>query len=155
MITSITKTVAIWGAGNRGKTSIIIKIYHKLLNLQDCTLIYKSEKPNQMDFICIFRYGEKHIAFNSAGDNNWEVEDGINSINKEAKNRNINIDYYICATRTRGESVSSLENIINSKNLFYFDSRLSINTNFENKIWLDKYSEFQSERIYDFLIKII
>ena len=155
MITLTTKTVAIWGAGNRGKTSIITKIYHKFLNLQNCVLIYKSEKLNKIDFICIFRYGGKHIAFNSAGDNNWEVEDGINNINKEAKNRNIDIDYYICATRTRGESINALENIVSSENLFYFDSSLSINTNFENEIWLDKYGDFQSERIYDFLIKII
>lgn len=154
MITSSTKTVAIWGAANRGKTSTIVKIYEKISKSKNFTLLYH-QKLAGVDFICIAKFFDKFIAFNSAGDSEHEVKKGIDEINKIAKSNSIaNIDCFICAVRTKGSSVNVLENLI-TNNLFYFDSSIFINEEFEKKIWFDKFSDFQSERIFDFVINHI
>ncbi|MCI6988589.1 MAG: hypothetical protein MR902_03340 [Campylobacter sp.] len=153
MITSSTKTIALKGSSNRGKTSTIIKIYDQVSKSQNCNLIFYQNLSDK-DFIAIVKLVDKFIAFNSPGDGEHEIKNGIDIINKEATKAGINnIDYFICSTRSKGQTVNALESIVNNANLFYFECNLYIDTNFENKICLEKYSDFQCERVFDFLTK--
>ncbi|MSN97139.1 hypothetical protein F1B92_08200 [Campylobacter sp. FMV-PI01] len=81
------------------------------------------------------------------------VKDGIALLKKEVLKLGIEkLDYLVCATRTHGSSVDSLEKFVKYDEIFWFDSlslsypsdKVSINI-------LNSYVEFQTKRIMEFI----
>lgn len=136
------KILALYGSANRGKTNSIIQIYSDLLNFGATQIWYQATK--NFDFLAILKYQNKIITINSAGDSETEVKDGLNQIENELKNRNLKMDCHICATRTKGSSVTALQNYFNPTKPIWFDSLNLINS---TQNILNLYYNFQSQRI--------
>ena len=137
------KILALYGSANRGKTNSIIQIYSDLLNFGATQIWYQA--TNNFDFLAILEYQNKIITINSAGDSETEVvKDGLSQIENELRNRNLKMDCHICATRTKGSSVTALQNYFNSTKPIWFDSLNLINS---TQNILNLYYNFQSQRI--------
>ena len=96
---------------SRRSTNSIIQISSDLLNFGATQIWYQT--TNNFDFLAILEYQNKIITINSAGDSEREVKDGLNQIENELKNLNLKMDCHICATRTKGSSVTALQNYFN------------------------------------------
>ncbi|MGP1506927.1 MAG: hypothetical protein ACTTIM_05710 [Campylobacter sp.] len=140
--------LAIFGASNRGKTSIISKIYDIFTNISNTEILYTSKNSQTKDFLAIIKYYGKVIAFASSGDNEEIAKTNIEKIGKELLKLNISkIDYYICVTRTSGGSVKSI-NDITAKDIVWFDDMdLTYDTKIPNPNIIDLYIDFQAKRV--------
>lgn len=140
--------LAIFGASNRGKTSIISKIYDIFTNISNTEILYTSKNSQTKDFLAIIRYYGKVIAFASSGDNEEIAKTNIEKIEKELLKLNISkVDYYICATRTSGGSVKSTNNIIAKDIVWFDDINLTYDTKIPNPNIIDLYIDFQVKRV--------
>ncbi|MCI6641698.1 MAG: hypothetical protein PUK41_05875, partial [Campylobacter hominis] len=75
--------LAVFGASNRGKTSIISKIYDIFTNISNTEILYTSKNSQTKDFLAIIKYYGKVIAFASSGDNEEIAKTNIEKIEKE------------------------------------------------------------------------
>ena len=140
--------LAIFGASNRGKTSIISKIYDIFTNISNTEILYTSKNSQTKDFLAIIKYYGKVIAFASSGDNEEIAKTNIEKIEKELLKLNISkIDYYICATRTSGGSVKRINNITAKDTVWYVDIDLTYDTKIPNPNIIDLYIDFQVKRV--------
>lgn len=147
----VDKNLVIYGAHNRGKTTIISNIHREILKLGAKSLFY--QKDENSDFAGVIEFNSKFIGFYSAGDYGEVVKDGIKLLEKEILKLEIEkLDYLVCATRTHGSSVDSLEKFVKYSESFWFDSlslsypsdKVSINI-------LNSYIEFQTKRVVEFI----
>ncbi|MSN97215.1 hypothetical protein F1B92_08605, partial [Campylobacter sp. FMV-PI01] len=61
----VNKNLVIYGAHNRGKTTIISNIHREILKLNTKNLFYQKNENN--DFASIIEFNSKFIGFYSAG----------------------------------------------------------------------------------------
>lgn len=140
--------LAIFGASNRGKTSIISKIYDIFTNISNTDILYTSKNSQTKDFLAIIKYYDKVIAFASSGDNEEIAKTNIEKIEKELLKLNISkVDYYICATKTSGVTVKRINNIIAKDIVWFDDINLTYDTKIPNPNIIDLYIDFQVKRV--------
>ena len=149
---SSSLNLVIFGTYNRGKTTTIKNVCNKLLLKSD---FIEKEMINEKDFIAILKLSnQKVVAICSIGDTGDLVDKWINIIDTKLQNLKIaKVDYYICTTRTKGESIEALNNNIQCDEFIWFNT-LDL-TNFRTKSSsqniIDKYTELQTERILEFI----
>lgn len=140
--------LAIFGASNRGKTSIISKIYDIFTNISNTEILYTSKNSQTKDFLAIIKYYGKVIAFASSGDNEEIAKTNIEKIEKELLKLNISkVDYYICATKTSGVTVKRINNITAKDTVWFDDINLTYDTKIPNPNIIDLYIDFQAKRV--------
>lgn len=140
--------LAVFGASNRGKTSIISKIYDIFTNISNTEILYTSKNSQTKDFLAIIKYYDKVIAFASSGDNEEIAKTNIEKIEKELLKLNISkVDYYICATKTSGVTVKSINNIIAKDTVWFDDIDLTYDVKIPNPNIIDLYIDFQVKRV--------
>lgn len=140
--------LAIFGASNRGKTSIISKIYDIFTNISNTDILYTSKNSQTKDFLAIIKYYDKVIAFASSGDNEEIAKTNIEKIEKELLKLNISkVDYYICATKTSGVTVKRINNITAKDIVWFDDINLTYDTKIPNPNIIDLYIDFQAKRV--------
>ena len=140
------KILVLYGGANRGKTNSIIQTYNDLINFGAITIWYQT-RTNNLDFLAILEYQKKIITINSAGDSATEVINGLNQIDNELKSKNLIPYCHICATRTKGGSITALQNYFNHINPIIWNWFDSLNLIGSNQIFLNLYYKFQSTRI--------
>lgn len=137
---------------NRGKTTTIKNVCDKLLIKSD---FIEKEMINEKDFIAILKlHNQKVVAICSIGDTGDLVDKWINIIGAKLQNLKITkVDYYICATRTKGESVEALNNNIQCNEFIWFNTLdlTNFGTKSSSQNIIDKYIELQTERILEFI----
>ncbi|MBP3206936.1 MAG: hypothetical protein J6M21_01585 [Campylobacter sp.] len=142
------KILALYGGANHGKTNSIIQTYNDLINF-GARIIWYQPRTNNLDFLAILDYQKKIITINSAGDSATEVINGLNQIENELNRLNLKADCHICATRTKGGSITALNNHFAPIEPIWLDSlnldSLKSTNNFQNV--LNSYYNFQSLRI--------
>ena len=149
---SSSLNLVVFGTYNRGKTTTIKNVCDKLLIKSD---FIEKEMINEKDFIAILKLrNQKVVAICSIGDTGDLVDKWINIIDTKLQNLKITkVDYYICTTRTKGESIEALNNNIQCDEIIWFNT-LDL-TNFRTKSSsqniIDKYIELQAERILEFI----
>lgn len=84
----------------------------------------------------------------NSGDNEEIAKTNIEKIEKEFLKLNISkVDYYICATRTSGGSVKSINNIIAKDIVWFDDIDLTYDVKIPNPNIIDLYIDFQIKRV--------
>lgn len=146
---SSSLNLVIFGTYNRGKTTTIKNVCDKLLIKSD---FIEKEMINEKDFIAILKLSnQKVVAICSTGD---LVDKWINIIDTKLQNLKITkVDYYICTTRTKGESVEALNNNIQCDEFIWFNTLdlTNFGTKSSSQNIIDKYTELQTERILEFI----
>lgn len=149
---SSSLNLVVFGTYNRGKTTTIKNVCDKLLIKSD---FIEKEMINEKDFIAILKLrNQKVVAICSIGDTGDLVDKWINIIDTKLQNLKITkVDYYICTTRTKGESIEALNNNIQCDEFIWFNTldltNFGIKSSSQNII--DKYTELQTERILEFI----
>lgn len=149
---SSSLNLVIFGTYNRGKTTTIKNVCDKLLIKSD---FIEKEMINEKDFIAILKLSnQKVVAICSIGDTGDLVDKWINIIDTKLQNLKITkVDYYICTTRTKGESVEALNNNIQCDEFIWFNTLdlTNFGTKSSSQNIIDKYTELQTERILEFI----
>lgn len=147
----VDKKLVIFGAGWRGKTTIVSNICNKILRLGAKSLFYQKDENN--DFVSVIEFNSKFIGFCSVGDYGEAVKDDVKLLEKKISELEIEkLDYLVCATRTQGSSVDALNKYVKDSHTYWFDSlnlyyhgdNVSVNI-------IDCYIEFQTKRIMEFI----
>lgn len=149
---SSSLNLVVFGTYNRGKTTTIKNVCDKLLIKSD---FIEKEMINEKDFIAILKLrNQKVVAICSIGDTGDLVDKWINIIDTKLQNLKITkVDYYICTTRTKGESIEALNNNIQCDKFIWFNTLdlTNFGTKSSSQNIIDKYIELQTERILEFI----
>ena len=149
---SSSLNLVVFGTYNRGKTTTIKNVCDKLLIKSD---FIEKEMINEKDFIAILKLrNQKVVAICSIGDTGDLVDKWINIIDTKLQNVKITkVDYYICTTRTKGESIEALNNNIQCDEFIWFNTLdlTNFGTKSSSQNIIDKYIELQTERILEFI----
>lgn len=149
---SSSLNLVVFGTYNRGKTTTIKNVCDKLLIKSD---FIEKEMINEKDFIAILKLrNQKVVAICSIGDTGDLVDKWINIIDTKLQNLKITkVDYYICTTRTKGESIEALNNNIQCDEFIWINTLdlTNFGTKSSSQNIIDKYIELQTERILEFI----
>ncbi len=117
------KILVLFGNGNKGKTQTLDSLITKLAGPNEENIIEQIKHGN--DRCCILIYNDKLIKITTRGDDAKSLEEDFNFKNKE-----YNIDIFICAARSKGGTHKYI-----NKDIPKID-----NVNIENIYWLSKRS---------------
>ena len=96
--------IAVWGAKNTGKTTVILKTYEKLLDLG--AIIEKQTGSPSNDIYAILNYKSKKIGIISMGDPESAQGDCLDKAETE------NCDIILCACRTKDETLANIHKTV-------------------------------------------
>lgn len=106
--------IAISHSGNKGKTETVREFANLLLlNYPSARIIFpiSFSVPQNGDFRLILEINGKTIGIESQGDPNTNLDGRLTDLAV-----NFNCDIIICATRTKGETVHAVFNLVNMRN---------------------------------------
>lgn len=101
--------IALFNAGDRGKTATLRQLAIQILtSYPDLVLIYpeSGEIPEKLDFRFVVKIGDQIVGIESKGDPKTHLESRLLEMFNKYK-----CDVVICATRTRGDSTTAVENV--------------------------------------------
>lgn len=133
----MSKLIILSGSSNSGKSEALINLANKI------GILSSQQYPFPKDFQAICKKGNKTVAICTAGDSN-----AITSANMAYFNNNIS-DVYISAARSKGATITTLENWAKSNNIDCLVLTKSWAKNANNV-----YSQF-NDKFADFLNSLI
>lgn len=134
----MSKLIILSGSGNSGKSEALINLANKI------GILSSQQYPFPKDFQAICKKGNKTVAICTAGDSN-----AITSANMAYFNNNIS-DVYISAARSKGATITTLENWAKSNNIDYLVLTKSWAENANNAVYSqinDKFADFLNSLI--------
>ncbi|NCA91833.1 hypothetical protein EOM82_01090 [bacterium] len=111
-----TKTIALWGVSNSGKTKTLTTLFD-MLEREEIETILKCKKGDSEDFYAVIKYKGKVIGFTTHGDNRAVLIEPFEVFS------NYSCNIVICASRIRHTekgSVSFIEETFGKDNILWF-----------------------------------
>jgi hypothetical protein len=104
--------VALWHSKDKGKTDTLRELARLLLAHSTCNTILSIplEIRDDMDFRLIIEINKRRIGIESQGDPDTDIE-------KRLIELAVSCDFIICATRTKGETVSAVNRLCQDNKL--------------------------------------
>ena len=119
------KIIALWGAGQRGKTSTIKMVYDILLRKYAKIIDYF---PSEHDIKILMQDVKKLIVgIESQGDPNTRLKDSLKDFDKAG------CDIIFCATRTCGMTVDWVEKYSKKYDIIYFEQTIVENDEYQQE----------------------
>lgn len=130
------------GSANVGKTETMRLIDDIFKESNKYQLLYTSRTDKENDFESVYENDTNTIGLISIGDTKSAIEEAFNEIKK------YNIDYLICTSRTRGETIEFIETL-SSEVVRIFKPYFGKSNNYNNNM----NSNF-AQYIYNILFKL-
>lgn len=106
--------IVLQGQDKTGKTETLKILIQKLLSVStkvaDEGKFDSRMRNKHWDVWAIFEYQGRYIAITTRGDEVRFINNDVIDMESEARNQGFEIDTYVCATHTYGETVSYVEN---------------------------------------------
>lgn len=155
------KILALWGKGSKGKTTTLNMLTNLLSNNSAKVDVQKHFIGSKTEDNCyVVTYKEKKIGITTRGDTKEVLENDFKWLENYCDGKNC--DLYICASRSKGSTVSFIKSIASEEDIFWI-SKITISQENKNgyvtplfiEIQQDKANKKQAESLVEFIDEMI